>query len=195
MGVSRFEDGGVTVRGGMSMALARNWWALAVRGVAGIVFGLVAFAAPVSAMLTLALVFAVYLLVDGVFAIAAAIRAAEHHERWSLLLAEGVLNLAMGVLVFLFPTGAVLGFVLLTAAWALMTGGMMLAASFRLHASHGRVWLALGGIVSLLWGAVLIASPLLGALVLTWWLGGYALLFGVVMLVLAVRLRPHRAPV
>jgi uncharacterized membrane protein HdeD (DUF308 family) len=57
------------------------------------------------------------------------------------------------------------------------------------------VWLALGGIVSLLWGAVLIASPLLGALVLTWWLGGYALLFGVVMLVLAVRLRPHRAPV
>jgi uncharacterized membrane protein HdeD (DUF308 family) len=84
---------------------------------------------------------------------------------------------------------AVVAFVLLTAAWALLTGGLMLAAAFRLHVSHGRWWLALGGIVSLVWGVLLIIAPMIGAVVLTWWLGGYAIVFGIVLLVLGVRLR------
>ena len=109
-----------------------------------------------------------------------------------LLLAEGVIDLAMGILVLLFPAGAVLGFVIATAAWALLTGGLMLGAAFRLHASHGRWWLGLAGVVSLLWGVVLILTPFAGALVLTWWLGGYAIVFGVSLLVLAFRLRGHR---
>src|SRR5438270_13046245 len=76
-----------------SAVLARNWWAVALRGVAGILFGMIALLAPVAAILSLALLFAAYLLVDGVFAIVAAVRAAQHHERWGLLLAEGVLDL------------------------------------------------------------------------------------------------------
>ena len=179
----------------MSAALARNWWAVALRGVAGILLGLVALFAPAATMLTLALVFAFYLLADGVLAIVAAVRAAQHHERWGLLLAEGVLNLLMGVIVWWFPAGAVFGFVLATAAWALLTGGLMLASSVRLHGSHGRLWLALGGVVSLIWGVMLIAAPLIGALVLTWWLGAYAFAFGVVQLILAFRLHRHRGGV
>jgi uncharacterized membrane protein HdeD (DUF308 family) len=175
----------------MSAVLARNWWAVALRGVAGILFGIIALLAPVAAMLSLALLFAAYLLVDGVFAMVAAVRAAQHHERWGLLLAEGVLDLVMGVVVFMFPGGAVLGFVLATAVWALLTGGLMLVASFRLHETHGRLWLALGGVVSLIWGALLVISPLIGAFVLTWWLGAYAIVFGIVLLVLGFRLRAH----
>jgi len=173
----------------MSAALARNWWAIALRGVFGILFGLVALAVPTAVMLSLALLFAAYLLADGVLAIVASVRAAQSHERWGLLLTEGIVDLAMGILVLMFPAGAVLGFVLATAAWALVTGGLMLSAAFRLHAAHGRWWLALGGVVSLLWGVVLILAPLVGALVLTWWLGFYAIAFGVVLLVLAFRLR------
>lgn len=176
----------------MSVALARNWWAVALRGVAGIIFGVIALLVPVAALLSLAWLFAAYLVVDGVFAIVAAIRAAEHHERWGLLLWEGVLGLLLGVIVWLFPAGAVAGFVLVIAAWALVTGALMLISSFRLHGTHGRLWLALGGIVSLIWGLLLAAAPFTGAIVLTWWLGAYAIAFGIVLLILAFRLHGRR---
>lgn len=185
-------NGGPGADQAMSARLAQNWWAVALRGACGVVFGLIALATPGAAMLSLALLFAAYLLADGVLGIIAAVRAARAHERWGLLLAEGVINIAMGLLAFLFPVGAVLAFVLVNAAWALLTGGLMLGAAFRLDAGHGRWWLALGGVVSLLWGAVLVIAPLAGAVVLTWWLGGYALVFGAVLLVLAFKLRAQR---
>jgi uncharacterized membrane protein HdeD (DUF308 family) len=172
--------------------LARNWWAVALRGVFGILFGLVALTVPAAVMLSLALVFAAYLLADGVLAIVAAVRAAQSHDRWGLMLTEGILDITMGLLAALFPAGAVLAFVLATAAWALLTGGLMLGAAFRLSASHGRWWLAFGGIISLIWGILLLLAPVAGALVLTWWLGGYAIVFGVALLVLGFRLRGFR---
>nr|WP_283949472.1 HdeD family acid-resistance protein [Limobrevibacterium gyesilva] len=173
----------------MSAQLAGNWWAIALRGVVAILFGLVALFVPGAVMLSLALLFAAYLLVDGIFSIVAAVRSARSHERWGLLLLEGILNLVVGLIAAFFPASAVLAFVLVTAAWALLTGGLMLGAAFRLHVSHGRWWLALGGIVSILWGVVLVIAPLSGAIVLTWWLGGYAIVFGIILLVLAFRLR------
>lgn len=176
----------------MSAHLSRNWWLVALRGVAGIVFGVAAFSAPVAVMLSLALFFAIYLLVDGVFTISSAIRAASRHERWGWLMAEGVLSMIMGVIAAAFPGAAVVSFVIVTAVWALMSGGMMLIAAFRLHQTHGRWWMVLGGAVSMIWGALLVIAPLLGALVLTWWLGAYAFVFGVTLLVLAFRLRARR---
>jgi uncharacterized membrane protein HdeD (DUF308 family) len=178
----------------MSALLVRNWWAVALRGVVAILFGIIALAVPGAVMLSLALLFAAYLLVDGVFGIVAAVRAAQGKERWGLLLLEGVLNIVMGLIAAVFPAGAVLAFVLVTAAWALLTGGLMLAAAFRLHRTHGRWWLALGGLVSIVWGALLVIAPVVGAVVLTWWLGGYAIAFGVMLLVLGFRLRAQRAP-
>jgi uncharacterized membrane protein HdeD (DUF308 family) len=173
----------------MSAALARNWWAVALRGVLAILFGIVALLTPGVVLLSLALAFGVYLLADGVLAIVSAIRAARAHERWGLLLAEGVLNIAMGLLALLFPVGAAFGFVLATAAWAIVSGVMMVGAGFRLEARRGRVWLILGGIVSTIWGVMILLAPVLGAVVLTWWLGAYAFAFGVALLVLAFRLR------
>jgi uncharacterized membrane protein HdeD (DUF308 family) len=183
---------GETRRKDMNALLAKNWWAVALRGAAAILFGIVALLVPGAAMLSLALVFAAYLLVDGVFAVVAAARAAQHHERWGLLLLEGVLNLVMGVVAACFPAAAVLAFVFVTAAWALISGVLMLAAAFHLYASHGRWWLVLGGVVSILWGALLAAAPLTGAVVLTWWLGAYAILFGILLLVLGFQLRSRR---
>jgi uncharacterized membrane protein HdeD (DUF308 family) len=183
---------GISRMDAMSTMLAGNWWAIALRGLAAIVFGIIALAVPGAVLLSLALIFAAYLLADGVFAIVAAVRAARQHERWALLLIEGVLDIVVGVAAAIIPAGAVLAFVFMTAAWALLTGGLMLASAFRLHLSHGRWWLALGGLVSIVWGILLAIAPTLGAVVLTWWLGGYALVFGVVLLVLAFRLRRQR---
>ncbi|MFC6390657.1 HdeD family acid-resistance protein [Methylorubrum zatmanii] len=173
----------------MSAVLARNWWLVALRGVFALLFGLAAFIAPTAFVLSLVLFFAAYMLVDGIFGIVAAVRAAQRHERWGFLLLEGLLDIVVGLAAFLVPAAAVWAFVLLVAAWALVTGGLMIAAAFRLHLHYGRWWLGLGGVVSVLFGIALLINPGMSALVLTWWLGGYAVAFGVLLLVLAFRLR------
>ncbi len=181
----------------MSASLARNWWLVALRGVISILFGAVAFAAPAAFVLSLVLFFAAYMLADGVFTIVAAVRAAQHHERWGFLLFEGLVDILVGVAAFLVPAAAVWAFVLLLAAWAFVTGGLMIAAAFRLHLHYGRWWLLLGGVISLLFGLALVIEPGMSALVLTWWLCAYAIAFGVMLLILAFSLRSRHtaAPV
>ena len=176
----------------MSAILAQNWWAIALRGVFAIIFGLIALFVPGATLLSLALLFAAYLIVDGIFGCIAAVKAASQHERWGLLLAEGLLNILVGVVAALFPAGAVLAFVLLIAAWSLVTGVLMIVAAFRLNPAYGRGWLIFSGIVSVLFGIALVVSPLIGAVVLTWWLGAYAIAFGIALLVLAFKLRGHK---
>ena len=187
------SGGPTTESDAMNAVLARNWWALAMRGVLGIALGIITFLVPAATMLSLVLLFAAYALVDGVFAIVAAVRAARQHERWGLLVLEGLVDIAAGVLAVLWPGLTVIAFVLLVAAWALVSGALMLAAAFRLDADHGRWWLVIGGVASLVYGALLVVAPLIGALVLTWWLGAYALVFGGALLFLAFKLRSRRA--
>jgi uncharacterized membrane protein HdeD (DUF308 family) len=175
----------------MNAVLAGNWWAMALRGVLAVLFGVLAFVLPGETILSLVLLFAAFSLVDGIFAIALAVRGARAGERWGMLLLNGVLGILIGVGAFLWPGITVLAFVLLIAAWALVSGVAMLVSAFTLKASHGRGWLVFGGIASLLYGILLVISPMIGALVLTWWLGVYALVFGIALLVLAFRLRPH----
>jgi uncharacterized membrane protein HdeD (DUF308 family) len=179
----------------MSAVLAQNWWLVALRGVFAILFGIIAFVAPGATILSLVLLFSAYMLVDGIFAIASAVRAARAGERWGLLVLEGLANIATGVVAFLWPGLTVLAFVLLMAAWSLVSGGLMLGASFRLKKNHGRGWLAFGAIVSIIYGILLVIAPLVGALVLTWWLGAYALVFGVALIALAFQLRARKGEV
>lgn len=178
----------------MSAALARNWWAVALRGIFAIVFGLLALVLPGVTIGSLVLLFAIYMLADGIFAIIAAMRAAARHERWGLLILEGVVNLAAGAAALLLPALTLLVMVTVLGIWAVVSGAFMIAAAFRLHAQHGRWALALAGVLSVVWGALLWLSPVTGALVLTWWLGAYALAFGAMLLVLAFRLRARRGP-
>jgi uncharacterized membrane protein HdeD (DUF308 family) len=176
----------------MSAVLAQNWWAVALRGIFAILFGLVALFLTGATMLSLVIFFAAYMLVDGAFAIVSAVRAARRGERWGLLVFEGIFNIAAGVIAFLWPGITVLAFILLVGASSLLSGGFMFAAAFRLRRRHGRWWLALSGLLSLLFGVLLIVAPLVGAVVLTWWLGAYALVLGVMLLILAFQLRSRR---
>lgn len=176
----------------MSTVLARNWWAVGLRGIFAIIFGLIALFMPGVTMLSLVIVFAAYMLVDGIFAIISAIRAARQNERWGLLVLEGIVDIVTGIVAFLWPGITVLAFVLLFAAWAIVSGVLRFAAAFRLNIEHGRIWLAIGGLASFVFGILLILAPLAGAIVLTWWLGAFALIFGCFLLILAFRLRAHR---
>jgi uncharacterized membrane protein HdeD (DUF308 family) len=176
----------------MSAVLAENWWAIALRGVLAILFGLVALVLTGPTILSMVLLFSAYSLVTGVFAIVSAVRAARQGERWGLFVLEGVVNIIAGVVAFLLPGLTVIAFVLLLAAWSIVSGALMFAAAFHLNKEHGRWWLALGGLISLIYGALLIVAPLIGAVVLTWWLGAYAIVFGGALLVLAFKLRARR---
>jgi uncharacterized membrane protein HdeD (DUF308 family) len=173
----------------MIAVLAKNWWAVGIRGALGVLFGLIALFLPGATMLSLVLVFAAYAFVDGVFAIVSAVKAARERERWGYLLLEGIVDIAAAAVAVLWPGITVVAFVFVVAFWAIFTGVLELMAAFRLDFIDGRGWLIFGGIVSVLYGALLIVAPMIGAVVLTWWLGAYALVFGVCLVVLAFKLR------
>src|SRR3981189_2221896 len=176
-----------------AQARVQNWWLFLLRGIVGIIFGCLALIFPGPTMLSLVVLFSAYMLVDGVFGIIAAVRTIRRKEdRWGLLIFEGLLNIAVGILAFLWPGITVLAFVLLIAAWAIVSGALMTAAGFRLNIDHGRWWLVLGGLLSLAYGALLVVTPLIGAIVLTWWIGAYALAFGIALVIFSFRLRSRQ---
>lgn len=176
----------------MSGVLAHNWWAIALRGAAAILFGILALLAPGPTLLSLVLVFAALMLADGVLNIVAAVRSARRQERWVTLILLGVVDLIAGAVAIAAPSLTVLAFVYLMAAWAFFTGLLAIAAAVRLRHDHGRWWLGFSGFLSVLGGVFLAIAPLIGAIVLTWWLGAYAIVFGATLLVLAFRLHGHR---
>ncbi len=176
----------------LSATLAQNWWVIASRGVLGLLIGLVAFFFPGPTLLSLVGLFAIYLIVDGGFAIVAAVRAGHRGKRWGFLTFEGIVGIAAGIAAAAWPGLTVLVFIGLLAAWAIVSGFFELRAAFQLAADHGRLWLALGGIISMIFGVALVAAPMVGALVVSWWVGAYATMFGVSMLVLAYKLRARQ---
>jgi uncharacterized membrane protein HdeD (DUF308 family) len=179
----------------MVQVLARNWWALALRGVFAIIFGLIALINPGLTLLALVFLFGAYSLIDGVFGVAAAVRAAEAHNRWGWLLVEGIAGIVAGIIAFVVPGITAIVLLYLIAAWALVTGVFELIAGFRLRGHLANEWLLLlGGAASIILGVLLIVRPGAGALALLWLIGFYAILFGVLMLILAFRLRGHAAP-
>lgn len=162
---------------------------LLVRGIAGIVFGVLALALPGLALTSLLLLFAAYLLVDGVFAIVAAARAARHREPWGWLAVEGAVTLAAGAATVLMPGLTAVALVALLGAWACVSGVLLAIAAYSARAEAGRGWLALAGVVSILWGVLLLGWPGAGAIAIVVWLGAYALVFGVLLVTTGMRLR------
>ena len=184
----------------LSEVLADSWWAVGLRGILGILFGLICLLTPGVAVEVFVILFSAYMLVDGVFAIISGIKAARNGERWGLLILEGIVDLAAGVVAFLWPAITLVALIWIIAVWAVVSGVLMLSAAFTLNIDHGRWWLALGGLVSIIFGILLVIEPLIGAVVLTLWIGAYALVFGVFLLVVAFQLhsrkeeRDRRAP-
>lgn len=173
-------------------SLAQNWWAIALRGGFAVGFGLLTFLLPEITIATLVILFAAYMLADGVFAIVAGVKAAQRHERWGSLVLEGVANILAGVVAILWPAITVLVFVYLVAFWSVVSGILMIMAAVKLTGAHGRWWMAVAGALSVGFGLILALTPIAGAVVLTIWLGAYAVVFGVMLLVASFRLRAMR---
>jgi len=176
--------------------LARNWWALLIRGIVAILFGVFALIWPVAAGAALVILFGAYAFVDGIFAIVSAVRAAEAHERWGAFLFEGIVGLIVAAIVFFEPRAAAIGLYITIAIWAVLTGIFEIIAAVQLRKVLPNDWLLmLGGIASILFGILMVIYPLAGALTVIWLIGAYAVVFGVIMVGFAFRLRSRAAAV
>jgi len=172
-------------------ALVKNWWLFLIRGIAAIVFGILAFMWPALTLATLVLLYGAFALVDGVAAVIAAIRGGVPAPRWWLALV-GICGILVGVLTFAWP--GITAFVLLVfiAAWAIMMGLFEIIGAIRLRKEIDNEWLLiLGGAVSVLFGVVLLVRPGTGALALVWVIATYAILFGILNIAFAFRLHSH----
>jgi uncharacterized membrane protein HdeD (DUF308 family) len=175
--------------------LARNWWALLIRGIAAVIFGLLAFFWPGATGWALVILFGAYALVDGVFAIVSAVRAAESHQRWIALALEGIIGIIIAALVFFDPLLVGVALYYTIAVWAVLTGILELVAAFQLRALMPNEWmLILGGILSIVFGILLIIYPLIGILTVIYLIGFYAIFFGIVMIAFSFRLKAHATP-
>jgi uncharacterized membrane protein HdeD (DUF308 family) len=174
----------------MHLKLAKNWWSLLLRGLVAIAFAVITVASPGITLSALVLLFGAYALVDGVLSIVGAVRAARAHERWGILVLEGLAGIAAFVITMVAPIVTALAMVWLVAPWAIVTGALEMMAAVKLRKLTSHEWLlALGGAASLILEVLLITMPLAGALVLALWIGAYAFVFGFLIIALAFRLR------
>jgi uncharacterized membrane protein HdeD (DUF308 family) len=175
-------------------SLSRNWWAVSLRGLAGILFGIITLLAPGISLAALVLLFGAYAFADGVLTIITAIRR-RGADRWWLLLLNGLVGIAAGILTLLWPGITALALLYVIAAWALVTGVLEIAAAIRLRKAITGEWLlALSGVLSIALGVMLVLWPGAGALAIVIWIGAYALVFGVLLLALGLRLRGLGSP-
>ncbi|MGG6265529.1 HdeD family acid-resistance protein [Leptolyngbya sp. AN03gr2] len=170
--------------------LARNWWTLALRGAIAILFGLAAFFLPNITLTWLVLLFGALALGGGILLIISALRDRLNDANAWLLLIEGIVGIAAGVLVFAYPRITALALLYVIASWAIVTGFFQIVAAVRLRKEiRNDGLLALAGIASIVFGILLLFYPGVGALTLLWFIGAYSLFFGVLMLILGFRLR------
>jgi uncharacterized membrane protein HdeD (DUF308 family) len=172
------------------IVLARNWWALVLRGALAIAFGILAFAWPNLTVAALVALFGAFALVDGVFALVAAWRAAERRRPWWPMALEGVSGVALGILTFVWPEVTAFALLYLIAAWAVVTGIFEIAAAVRLRREiEGEWFLALTGLASVIFGILVVIFPGTGAVAIVWAIAAYAIVFGVLLIGLGIRLR------
>jgi uncharacterized membrane protein HdeD (DUF308 family) len=172
-------------------ALAKNWWLLLLRGISGIIFGVLAFIWPGITLLTLIIFYGAYALMDGIFAIAAAMRGGDAQSRWWLILI-GILGIAAGVLTFLWPGLTALVLATFIGAWSLIHGVFEIVGAIKIRKEiDNEWWLILSGALSVLFGFVMLIMPGAGAVALVWVIGAYSIIFGALLVGFAFRLRKH----
>jgi uncharacterized membrane protein HdeD (DUF308 family) len=174
----------------MLASAARQWWVLVVQGVLGIAFGILALLLPGITLLTVAYLFAAWALISGVSTIGQGWRVAEHRGRsWPFAL-SGAVSIVAGLLAALVPGWTVAGLILLLGSWLVVAGVMEAYAAWEIRREISNEWiLAAAGIVRAIVGLVILAMPIVGAVLSVAFIGSSAILAGIVAIALGLRLR------
>jgi len=175
--------------------MTQNWWAIALRGLVAVLFGIAAFLWPGITLWALVALFGAFALVDGIFALIEAFRQGVERERWWGLICEGIVGIAIGVVTFTWPRLTAMGLLYLIAFWAIVTGALEVITAIRLrHEIRGEWMMALIGIISMLFGFLLVAFPMVGALSVVLMIGAFVFAMGALMIALGFKLRSLRHP-
>ncbi len=165
--------------------LAQHWWVVLLRGIAAILFGLIAFARPGITIAVLVLIWGAYALVDGIFEVVAGVRA-----KYGSLILLGVLGIAAGVVTFFWPAITAVALLYIIAFWAIVAGILQIAAAVRLRREIEGEWLwILSGVCTVILGCLLIANPGAGALSAMWLIASFAIAWGILLVILAFKLK------
>lgn len=172
----------------------KHWWQIALRGFLALIFGILVLAWPGVALAILAIIFGAYVFVDGIFTLVAAVNYKAGAGRRTWLFIRGIAGIVVGLITFFWPAITALALVIIIAAWALVTGVMELIFAFKANQDSAIRWMfAISGILSLILGALMLAQPIIGALVIVWVIGAYAVLAGILLIILGFRLRSVKA--
>lgn len=171
----------------MIRTLAEHWWVVLLRGLAAIVFGIVAYARPGVTLAVLVMLWGAYALVDGIFEVVAGVRA-----KYGSLVLLGLLGIAAGVVTFLWPGVTAIALLYIIAFWAIVAGVLQISAAIRLRKEVRGEWLwILSGICMVILGGLLMGRPGAGALSVMWLIGSFAIFWGALLVILAFRLKGH----
>ncbi len=174
----------------MLQRLNQFWWLLVLRGLISIAFGVAAFLNPQLAFEALVVLLGIFLFADGLLAMMLGLRMRHHDESWWVVLSEGLLGIGLGAFALMSPEMTTTGIVLILALWFLMSGVFEVSTAIRLRKEIDNEWLmGLAGVVSIVIGCVLLFSPTIGSFSLGTLIGIYALLFGVLLVGLGLRLK------
>lgn len=174
----------------LALVFSRMWWALLLRGLFAVSFGVAAWYWPEVSVAILVIIFGVYVFADGVMGVWTALAERKEREHWWTLMVWGLLGIAVGILTFVNPALTTIALMFYIAIWAVATGVLQLILAVRLRKEVKGEWLlVLGGLLSLILGAFLMSQPMMGAVALVWVIAAYAVLFGLVLIVLAFKAR------
>jgi uncharacterized membrane protein HdeD (DUF308 family) len=179
-----------TMEATMLEHLSRNWGWVVLRGVAAVLFGVLAFVLPGITLAVLVIVWGAYALADGILALIAAYRVRDQGKPFWSLVIVGLLGIAAGIVTFIWPGMTALLLLLFIAAWAIVMGIFQMIAAIRLRKEIQNEWLlGLSGVLSVLFGIIMFVQPGAGALALIWVIAAYAIVFGVLLIWLGLRLK------
>lgn len=173
----------------MARSIGRHWWALLIRGIVAILFGIGALIWPGITLIVLVSLFGAFALVDGIFSVIAAI-GERGHDHWGWLLVGGLIGIIIGIITFFWPHITVLILLDIIAIWAILTGIFDFVVAFTYHQPAGReILLIIGGVISLIFAAILLFHPVAAVLGIIWVIGIYAIILGILWIIRAIRFR------
>jgi len=174
----------------LAAEMSHYWWMIGLRGLVAVIFGVVAFLRPSMTLLALVLLFGAYALANGVLELIHAFSAPKGCPRSKGMIFGGLISIAAGIVAFAWPGITTLALILLIASWAIVNGVSEIVSAIRLRKLINNEWLLiLAGVLSVLFGIVVLVQPAVGVLALVWWIGGFAIVFGVLLMGLAFRMR------
>lgn len=174
----------------MLSALAKNWWVFLVRGIFAIAFGVMAFAWPGITILTLVLLYAAHAIIDGATALGLAFSGHVPGRAWWAMILVGLVGILAGIGTFVWPGITVAILLAFVAMWAILRGIFEIVAAIHLRKHiENELMLGLAGVASIAFGVMLLAWPAAGLITIAWLIGANALVFGILSIALAVRLK------